>query len=481
MPRLVTRSPYLLLGLACLASALLYLTALLLKPYVHAVVDELIREVVEKALLIIAVALAVHLIERAWFLSHLLNELRSEVIAPLHSEVRGQLEAYRETLVDAAREKVVEPLRTEIARMAGAQELLRSSQRSGLVALHASRRQAKEHIERRVTTAERRIWVIGVVLTEVLQFTALRSPLEARLAAGVDVRLLLLDPLRSPAVFRLLLETPKEAALDILDEERPCTYTSDPIWSQRLFSDFEAMYRELSQHRQLIPHVRYYGHDPGVWMVLVDDRAFVEPYTFGRRPACSISDSWLAAQMPVFEFAPGSQEKPFEVLMDHFDKLWKTSDVDWFHIGSRREASERVLSDLFSRRREWLRHVWMGLWNERPDAITKPRLAPRQRCEDSPSDLRIRPVNANGEGDPAKILDKSLGGLRLEVAQNGGQYAVGDLVQLLGGKETRLRAAKWLLEELRKRGGNRFRVIWSRQNERHRLTVGLAVDVPANG
>jgi len=49
-----------------------------------------------------------------------------------------------------------------------------------------------------------------------------------------------------------------------------------------------------------------------------------QPYTFG----VGLCSELIGDQLPIFEFRATDQAHTFEVLCDHFEKLWLTSDVD---------------------------------------------------------------------------------------------------------------------------------------------------------
>ena len=82
-------------------------------------------------------------------------------------------------------------------------------------------------------------------------------------------------------------------------------------------------------------------------MMIVDNTAHFQPYTFGRSVSQHSSNLCIGANMPVFKFQMQPNGRPFEILEDHFLKLWLTSNVDLFHIEARIADRNRIIKDIF--------------------------------------------------------------------------------------------------------------------------------------
>ena len=61
--------------------------------------------------------------------------------------------------------------------------------------------------------------------------------------------------------------------------------------------------------------------------------------------------------MPVFKFQMQPNGRPFEILEDHFLKLWLTSNVDLFHIEARIADRNRIIKDIFDSHSSWFKHI----------------------------------------------------------------------------------------------------------------------------
>ena len=100
--------------------------------------------------------------------------------------------------------------------------------------------------------------------------------------------------------------------------------------------------------------------------------------------------------------------EPYKLLRDHFDKLWRTTNVDIFHIESRDRNKDVIGKRIFERRQYWFREVYRGLSN-----LQEARKNPRQPCADS---CQLS-VMWKGEKIKGQVRDSSAGGLSLELSE----------------------------------------------------------------
>jgi hypothetical protein len=82
-------------------------------------------------------------------------------------------------------------------------------------------------------------------------------------------------------------------------------------------------------------------------MMIVDNTAHFQPYTFERIASHHSSGQCIGANMPVFKFQMQPDGKPFEILEDNFSKLWTTSNIDLFHVEARIADRNRIMKDIF--------------------------------------------------------------------------------------------------------------------------------------
>jgi hypothetical protein len=86
---------------------------------------------------------------------------------------------------------------------------------------------------------------------------------------------------------------------------------------------------------------------------------------------------------PVFRFELRTDEQPFQIMENHFTRLWLTSDVDWFHFKSRLAGQDHIVTELFSRRSDWLNRAYGALSKWR-DTGADLRKWPRRPCDSEP-------------------------------------------------------------------------------------------------
>jgi hypothetical protein len=257
----------------------------------------------------------------------------------------------------------------------------------------------KEDVLRDIDNASEHVWLLGVNLNHVFSISdpAVQEKLRSKLEAGIDVRILLLDGLRSPAVFRALMESPREEFASIIDSDRTDLWdppVDDPYFGHPLFVNFRNAYQML-ERLGFKTAARFYAHIPNCWLIIIDNTIYYQPYTFG--------GARDVQRMPVIK-VEGPGNAPFVVLKDHFDKLWQTSAFDLFQTGARIKAKEIVLGNLFKNRLEWFKHVYGVLYNKQSPGEDR-RTFQRQPCI-SPS-LVASMTWPDGRVTRAKIIDHS--------------------------------------------------------------------------
>lgn len=237
--------------------------------------------------------------------------------------------------------------------------LIKNANEAGLEFIYPDRRDALDDIGEQVTKAQNRIWLLGVALYEELSLEKLQQQLKDKLSQkeGFDLRIMLLDSLRSPAVFRSLLESSSQTRKEILNRPRSGDLLSDPLFAQDLHGHILQSFNHCNGDDQLRSRLRFYGLDPMGWLVITDSIAFYEPYTLGRpdsRQKC------LGHCFPVFKFYE-NKGSAFRILENHFERLWETSAVWSFHFGLRLASGRNLSTRLFDRRGRWFGNVIRGL------------------------------------------------------------------------------------------------------------------------
>jgi hypothetical protein len=310
-------------------------------------------------------------------------------------------------------------------------DLVQSATSCGLDLVYSNRKKADQDVWQAVGEARDRIWLLGIAFHEGLNLERLRAQLKRKLSdnARFDLRIMVLDSLRSPAVFRSLLESAAQTRTNIVSFHRPAGVTVDPLFTQPLHAHISQAFHHCNDE-QLKDRVRFYGHDPLCWLVIADNTAFYEPYTFGTPK--NRDGHCLGPCFPVFRFKQGSTDDPFYILEDHFKKLWATSPVRFFHFGLRLANSQSLTARMFERRGEWLKKVARGLASlemqesesESPDraaaaaAVEKrreARLSSRTDLILEPGTTLVLQLPAGASQWRAELVDVSEGGVALKL------------------------------------------------------------------
>lgn len=296
--------------------------------------------------------------------------------------------------------------------------LWRTSEVLGLKSIYKSRRDSQEAVIDAIKGASRHVYLLGVAFTEAVLLAEILPTLATKLKDSESktekekfkLRILSLNPITSPSVFRAFLESSPETPSAYVKHHESLIHAKLPLGAAyhegTLFSECSHTFRNLDNDT-FGKLVRFYRRDPGIWMVIADDTIFVESYTFGRS-ADQTGGNFnhrLGGHMPVLEFN-GVNDGVSGILWDHFDRLWKTSTDDILHMGAQLEDKLEVLSErVFDVRLPWLKNVAELL--KREDR----RLYPRQGYD---ADLAM---NAFGLTYSTKLIDCSQTGVRVLLAE----------------------------------------------------------------
>ena len=334
--------------------------------------------------------------------------------------------------------------------------LLNSVVEAGIASTYRSRFAARKDISRSIKDANKRVWLLGVGLNVIIDLEQMIHDLENKKNAGVDVRVLMLDAFRSTAVFRTFLESDPSVASKMLKHYED--NTSNPVekelyFTQRLCSKFEYICRRLRGSEALLGSIRFYAHTPTCWMLLTENDVYFQPYTFGSLPPATrvefLGDTrdpkeqftkpdteTIGDLMPVFRFHDVNEGSAYRILVDHFRKLWSTSDEDLFHNLPRQQYKEALLRKIFSERLTWLKHVNGAIHSARkpyehePNDTTTDRYRKfvRKIC---PTIISVSIISKE-QGTPlskhGRIYDFSRYGLGLELDFVNGSFKEGDKV-----------------------------------------------------
>jgi len=199
------------------------------------------------------------------------------------------------------------------------------------------------------------VWALGISLSadsfcleDFLKRFAQRKP--------SDLKILLLDALSSTALFRDLIESARADAVRMIQHGRNA---DSPYYAHNIYKKFHEdldTFTSRALGQPFLQAVRFYRHTPICWMIRVDDVVFFQPYTFGSSRETDEFQT-IGSEMPIFRIDRKRGDKTFRVLLDHFNKLWSTSDGSVYAVADRRKRRDRILEAIFDQRGDWLRSV----------------------------------------------------------------------------------------------------------------------------
>ena len=137
--------------------------------------------------------------------------------------------------------------------------------------------------------------------------------------------------------------------------------------------------------------------------------------------------------MPVFKFQKQLDVMTFEILKDHFLKMWVTSNIDLFHAETRNADRSRIIKDLFDLHSWWFKQVHGVLYKPKDNSVnvTDLRKFPRRHWGwDQPS-LSLYLEDCKKTITITTIRDYSCKGLALQI-ENASGLSNGQIVCLQG-------------------------------------------------
>lgn len=258
-----------------------------------------IPEIIKHLLLVFSAIMCVHIMEYAYLWWEIFGHIR---------------DILKETL--QATHQLIEENRVSLEKsLQATNQLIGSASTCGLTSIYSSRKIIKGNIYDAIENAGKRIWLLGITLSEGIRLDELLSILKEKTIDGADVRILLLDVLQDAGVFRTLMESDAREAAGIVGADRKVIHPTDPFFHQRLYSDFAHACNRLRCYPDVGERVRFYIHTPICWMVIADDTAHYQPYTFGRTVSQRSTKRCFGDNMPVFRFQKQLEACPL--------KYWK--------------------------------------------------------------------------------------------------------------------------------------------------------------
>lgn len=361
-----------------------------------------------------------------------------------------------------------------------ANELVSSASKIGLIQIYSNRAEATADVLEALHGAGERIWILGVAISARIALDAIIDELIRIARKTGNVRIMPVDCLRSPAIFRALLESDEESIRAILFGGNGGV---GRLFRQKLYRTARQSAELLRDYPELEPCVKFHAQNPNCWMVVVDDTIFFQPYTLGSSPLPGQSDRCIGPHMPVFRFRLQDRGIPFQILISHLERLWSTSDTDLFHFSAHNEDAERMVQKVLNNRRTWLSHVFGALYHpSQPSAEGDPRAFPRQPPLSFPgagaSPLAVTVGWHDHASDQdcsqrAEVRDFSRNGMSVFLNSSNGPPVDGLVHVSRSSNETSVNLANERKLEALVGTGREFLVRWSKTID-GRLAVGLS-------
>jgi hypothetical protein len=397
---MIQKHPYTKKILLCVAFCGLF-AAYGLEDYWVSALPEEFAEITKHLVLIFAIFIGVHLIERVLLVKDMQELVKESLLNVLKNETPSLIET---------------SLRATIRPEIG---LLNAADTCGLKMVYQDRKSCISDVAESIQNAKNRVHVLGITFTADITLQQLCNEidkLDKRPEGNIDFKVLLLDVLRSPATFRAFLENGEKSVGEMLRFKRSkgANYQNDPYTQIKMYTDFVCAHQVIDDAKYK-DKVKYYAHSPSCWMILVDDIVFYQPYTFGRGTISFEDNRCIGALMPVFKFHDNDDNNnAFRIIDDHFNKLWLTSTIDLFHIKTRILTPLSIIYDIFNKRKALLKNVYGALYKTRDGEAR--RESPRQCVtEDKKSCVTLIHKKTNTR-IKATLLNYSAIGLGLEIS-----------------------------------------------------------------
>lgn len=367
-------------------------------------------------------------------------------------------------------------LNTDVQELERRQEsvnLIKAATDCGLKKIYPSRgSEVERDILNHIDQARTRVWMLGVGLTEKLQFSKLLPEIGLRLDE-VNVKILLLNALRSPALFRTFLEIEPTSFHNILANN------NREYFQRKLYHDFHSTFSTLKYHPEFNSAVRFYGHTPICWMVIVDDTAYFQPYSFGgeAQGESRVIGPWL----PVFKFQPPQQDEgttnTFEILEQHFDRLWRTSNADLFHMGLRVENRDNILDAILKDRGDWYKYVYNALYGKAVHYAN--RKYPRRACGSKAEHTILWQEDGKPKEAKPDIVNFSRDGVRLSLKDSAPAQGTSVTLKIekIPNDDVNERSVEYIKKELLMPCNGKFKVIWQKRIG-SMINIGLSAEPP---
>ncbi len=283
-------------------------------------------------------------------------------------DIRSQLETQHKPLLEK-----VDKVSSEVLS-------IRHLEECGVTAIHLDRPDVIHRIKSEISRENEKVWLLGATLGKDIKLDSYIKLLADKKEKNdsLDLRILLSDPLRSPTLFRMLLEEQPELARGYLASyyERRNASTSPSF-----LSEFANVFHAIQSNPLLHESIKFYAHLCSAWIVRAGPVIYYEPCFIPRL----MEDGKNIGFGPIFRVEQGPDARFFAALETHFTKLWNTSTATPLSMSLRWNRKDENLTKIFDARKNWFATVA----DYHPTHPNTPRIAYRERCETAGSMYEI--------------------------------------------------------------------------------------------
>jgi hypothetical protein len=220
--------------------------------------------------------------------------------------------------------------------------------------MYADFNEAGHRIKYLLEQAEKKVWIQGISLRSFFQEEGnLYEAMYGVLAKGVEVRVLLLDPLSEQAIYRSYREWllgRRSAEQLTFEGYKSQEYKTSPLCQKTdaTIQSIQKMVQEINDEKKtngsgwVPPNIKIflYSSAPMCSVLLVDDRVLVEQYHYGMVRFRGSARIPTLEQMPLTEYKKGDAnlhntssdgpKRPYDLLVDHLQQVrgWSHEVVD---------------------------------------------------------------------------------------------------------------------------------------------------------
>jgi hypothetical protein len=193
--------------------------------------------------------------------------------------------------------------------------LLQGAGKSDILNIFPDRESAIKEIKKLIPLTRKEINILGISHTDFIYDAEFRRNINSFVKSNIKIRALFLDKESSEACERAKREEGKE---DIKETQ----LYSDLESCERFYNELKKKLQKQNSTLQL--EYKRYSRQPSLFIVIIDDVMFYEPYHLGvEREEEAPFAYCLGKRVPVLQV--DKRARAFNIMKSHFDYLWSQS------------------------------------------------------------------------------------------------------------------------------------------------------------